>query len=213
MNQEESRRLRREYEDAGLNVEDLAATPLAQFGLWFSGAVAADIDEPNAFVLSTASRDGIPSARAVLLKDMTDTSLIFYTNLESRKSEEIKSNPNVAATFVWLPLHRQVRFEGTASLVDDAAADAYFASRPRGAQVAAHASRQSRSATNREELESVFAEREASLGDEIPRPEWWGGWEIVPSSVEFWQGRVNRFHDRLRYVRAGEGWLVERLQP
>lgn len=147
------------------------------------------------------------------MKDVTDKSLIFYTDLESRKSQEIKSNPLVAATFVWVQLHRQVRFEGNATLVDDHIADAYFTTRPRGAQVAAHSSKQSRTAANREELESVFSEREASLGESIPRPETWGGWEITPHSVEFWQGRSNRFHDRLRYVRSGESWVVERLQP
>lgn len=213
MNQDEAGRLRREYEQAGLNVEDLAATPLAQFDVWFSGALAADIHEPNAFVLSTCTADGRPSGRAVLLKEVTETSLIFYTNLESRKSQEIMENHNVAATFVWLPLHRQVRFEGVAARVSDAVADAYFLTRPRGAKIAAHASRQSRIAANREEMESVFAERDATFGEDIPRPEWWGGWEITPDIAEFWQGRINRFHDRLRYVREGKGWTVERLQP
>ena len=213
MNQEESSRLRREYELAGLGVEDLAATPMAQFEVWFAGALAADVYEANAFVLSTTGREGFPSARAVLLKETTEKSLIFYTNLESRKSQEIKENPHVAATFMWLPLHRQIRFEGEARLVADEVADAYFETRPRGAKIAAHSSRQSRPAANREELESVFAERDASFGDEIPRPEWWGGWEIFPHTAEFWQGRFNRFHDRLRYVQKGDDWIVERLQP
>lgn len=210
---EEAARLRREYEEAGLGVDDLADTPMAQFDMWFSGAVAAGVYEPNAFVLSTASSEGRPSGRAVLMKGTTENSLIFYTSLESRKSQEIKGNPRVAATFTWLALHRQVRIEGEAVLVPDHIADEYFATRPRGAQVAAHASRQSQVASSREELESIFAERDASLGEVIPRPDSWGGWEIVPDSVEFWQGRENRFHDRLRYVKTDTGWSVERLQP
>lgn len=210
---EEAARLRKEYEEAGFGVEDLADNPMIQFDLWFSGAVAAGIDEPNAFVLSTATVDGRPSGRAVLMKDSTDRSLVFYTNLSSRKSREIKANPHVAATFTWVPLHRQVRIEGLATPVPDHIADEYFATRPRGAQVAAHSSQQSELASSREELESIFAERDASLGEVIPRPESWGGWEITPDSVEFWQGRENRFHDRLRYVRNGAEWKVERLQP
>ncbi len=213
MNAEEVARIRKEYEVAGLGVDDLADLPMMQFDLWFSGAVASGIHEPNAFVLSTSTKDGKPSARAVLMKDTTAESLIFYTNLESRKSQEIRDNPLVAATFVWLPLHRQVRIEGSAKPVDAHTADAYFASRPRGAQVAAHASRQSRPISSREELQSVFTERDASLGDVVPRPETWGGWEITPDSVEFWQGRENRFHDRLRYYRADGEWAIERLQP
>lgn len=213
MNAEEAARIRKEYEIAGLGIDDLADLPMVQFDLWFSGAVASGIHEPNAFVLSTSTKDGKPSARAVLMKDTTPESLVFYTNLESRKSQEIRDNPYVAATFAWLPLHRQVRIEGTATAVADHTADAYFASRPRGAQIAAHASRQSRPATSREELESVFAERDATLGEVVPRPETWGGWEITPESVEFWQGRENRFHDRLRYYRENDEWAVERLQP
>lgn len=213
MDQEESRRLRQEYEDIGLEVEGMADDPIKQFNEWFAGAVAAGIYEPDAFILSTASTDAAPSARAVLLKGITGSSLLFYTNLESRKSIEIRANPHVAATFAWLPLHRQVRFEGRATPVDDDVADAYFASRPRGARIAAHASRQSNPVADRAILEGVYAEIDARYGDEVPRPAWWGGWEITPDMVEFWQGRVNRFHDRLRYVRDGDGWLIERLQP
>ncbi len=210
---EEAARLRQEYEQAGFGIEDLADTPMSQFDLWFSGAVAARIYEPNAFILSTATNDGMPSGRAVLMKETTEESLIFYTNLESRKSREIKGNPRVAATFVWLPLHRQVRFEGTVKVVSGEVADAYFATRPRGAQIAAHSSRQSEVVSSREEIEGIFAERDASLGDVVPRPDSWGGWEITPDVAEFWQGRENRFHDRLRYSRSEGDWKVERLQP
>jgi pyridoxamine 5'-phosphate oxidase len=213
MNQDESARLRREYEDVGLDAVDMADTPMAQFELWYAGAVASGIHEPNAFVLSTSTSEGLPSGRAVLLKETTNKSFYFYTNLESRKSQEIRANPNVAATFLWLPLHRQIRFEGVATPVADDLADAYFATRPRGAQVAAHSSRQSQPAATREDMERVFAERDASFSDAVPRPEWWGGWELTPHTAEFWQGRVNRFHDRLRYRRDGETWIIERLQP
>lgn len=213
MDQEESRRLRQEYEDFGLEVDGMADDPIQQFNEWFTGAVAANVYEPEAFILSTASIVAAPSARAVLLKGITATSLLFYTNIESRKSIEIKENPQVAATFAWLPLHRQVRFEGRATPVGDDVADVYFASRPRGARIAAHASRQSKPVGDRETLESVYAEVDARYGEEVPRPPWWGGWEITPDMVEFWQGRVNRFHDRLRYIRDGDGWVIERLQP
>jgi pyridoxamine 5'-phosphate oxidase len=213
MDQEESRRLRQEYEDIGLDLDTMADDPIQQFNEWFAGAVTAGVYEPDAFILSTASIDAAPSARAVLLKGMTESSILFYTNTESRKSVEIRANPQVAATFAWLPLHRQVRFEGRATPVDDAVADAYFASRPRGARIAAHASRQSSPVVEREILERVYAEADARYGEEVPRPPWWGGWEITPDMVEFWQGRVNRFHDRLRYIRDGGGWVIERLQP
>jgi len=213
MDQEESRRLRQEYEDIGLEVDGMADDPIQQFNEWFTGAVAASVYEPDAFILSTSSNDAAPSARAVLLKGITASSLLFYTNMESRKSIEIKANPQVAATFAWLPLHRQVRFEGRATPVGDDVADAYFASRPRGARIAAHASRQSNPVSDRKILERVYAEVDARYGEEVPRPPWWGGWEITPDMVEFWQGRVNRFHDRLRYIRDGDGWVIERLQP
>ncbi len=213
MDQEESRRLRQEYEDIGLDEDSMAEDPIEQFNEWFAGAVEAGIYEPDAFILSTASTDAAPSARAVLLKGITASSLLFYTNLESRKSLEIRANPQVAATFTWLPLHRQVRFEGRAIPVDDEVVDEYFASRPRGARIAAHASHQSQPVSDREILERVYAEVDDRYGEEVPRPPWWGGWEIVPDVVEFWQGRVNRFHDRLRYIRHGEGWIIERLQP
>jgi pyridoxamine 5'-phosphate oxidase len=213
MTETEAGRFRREYEDHGLVPGDLADDPMSQFDVWFAGARAAGIDEPNAFTLATVDSEGRPSSRAVLLKDVTDKSLVFYTNLNSRKSRDMKQNPRVAATFVWTPIHRQVRFEGAARLVDAAVNDAYFATRPRGARVAAHVSRQSEPIPSRELMEGGFAEADARFGDDIPRPESWGGWEIVVDRVEFWQGRANRFHDRLVYIGAGHDWRVERLQP
>ncbi len=206
--------LRREYETAGLIEHDMAADPISQFGVWFDGVIAAGISEPNAFVLATAAPDGRPSARAVLMKKLDDEGLVFYTNLASRKSEDLRANPRAAATFVWTSLHRQVRFEGTAELVTDEDADHYFEERPRGAQLAAHASMQSTVVASREELDQRFQEMDTHFnGVKIPRPRAWGGWRLHPVLVEFWQGQPNRFHDRIRYSRDGSGWSIERLAP
>ncbi|MDX1467995.1 MAG: pyridoxamine 5'-phosphate oxidase [Acidimicrobiia bacterium] len=192
----------------------MAPDPFAEFEAWFEGVVEADLHEPNAFVLATADPDGSPSARAVLMKDFSPSGIVFYTNLDSRKSQDLRSNPRAAATFVWIPLHRQVRFEGAVSLVGGEEADSYFRTRPRGAQVAAHASEQSRKVGSREELDRRFGEMEKRFGDRpIPRPEDWGGWRLTPDTAEFWQGRPNRFHDRIRYRRAGPAWEKERLSP
>ena len=198
----------------GLVENEMAPDPFTQFDEWFSGVVESGLDEPNSFVLATATRDGAPSARAVLMKGFDELGLVFYTNLQSRKSSEIKANPNAAATFVWTPLHRQVRFEGTVTQVEAGLADTYFSSRPRGSQVAAHASMQSTRIDSREELDLVFSELDAGFGDgKIPRPSWWGGWRLSPNTVEFWQGQPNRFHDRVRYTRSAGSWAMERLAP
>lgn len=207
-------RLRREYEALGLVEDEMSFDPFSQFDEWFSGVVESGIDEPNAFVLATATLDGAPSARAVLMKGFDEMGLVFYTNLRSRKSTEIEGNPRVAATFLWTPLHRQVRFEGTVSEVEPEMADAYFASRPRGAQIAAHASMQSTPISSRDELDEAFSALDAGFGDRpIPRPGWWGGWRLAPDSVEFWQGQPNRFHDRMRYTKSDGVWAMERLAP
>lgn len=213
MIREEIARLRREYEAIGLVPDEMADDPISEFEEWFAEVLAAGIHEPNAFVLATVDPDGRPSARAVLMKDLSPDGLVFYTGLTSRKSEEMRVNPVAAATFVWTELHRQVRFEGSVDLVSDEEADAYFATRPLGAQIAAHASRQSEVVSSREELENRFARLSTELGSQIPRPLHWGGWRLRPTMVEFWQGRPNRFHDRVRYRREEEGWLKERLSP
>ena len=206
--------LRREYEALGLIERDMAADPVTQFRMWFDGVLESGIDEPNAFVLATADVAGRPSSRAVLMKGLDDEGLVFYTNLTGRKSQELRTNPNAAATFVWTSLHRQVRLEGAVSLVDDDEADRYFEARPRGAQIAAHASSQSSVVESREELHEVFASTEKRFeGVKVPRPRAWGGWRLAPIMVEFWQGQPNRFHDRVRYVRDGEDWRKERLAP
>lgn len=205
--------LRLEYESVGLDESEMAPDPFAQFDVWFQGVLQAQLPEPNAFVLATADSEGRPSARAVLMKTFGPDGIGFHTGMSSRKSREIEAQPYGAATFVWLPLHRQVRFEGTMVRVSDALADAYFATRPRGARIAAHASSQSEVIASREELEARFAEFDTRFGDDVPRPENWGGWRLVPETVEFWQGRPNRFHDRLRYRHDREGWIIERLSP
>ena len=206
-------RLRQEYETQGLDPEGMASDPIAEFEEWFRGVVSVEIPEPNAFVLATVDEDGTPSARAVLMKDLSSDGLVFYTGLTSRKSRALRADPRAAATFVWTTLHRQVRFEGVVYEVSPEEADAYFATRPRGAQVAAHASRQSEIVASRDDLDGRFSELERELGDPVPRPTHWGGWRLRPDMVEFWQGRPNRFHDRIRYRLEGGEWVKERLSP
>ncbi len=191
----------------------MAGDPFTQFRHWFKGVVDAELDEPSTFVVATADTKGRPSARAVLMKEFSDEGIVFYTNLESRKSNELKLNPAAAATFVWIPLHRQVRFEGKVLEVGGSEADAYFSTRPRGAQVAAHASKQSAVVRSRQELLDRFSALDAEFADEISRPSSWGGWRLVPETVEFWQGRPNRFHDRILYRRDDDNWKIERLAP
>jgi pyridoxamine 5'-phosphate oxidase len=210
---DEVARLRREYESRGLDTDEMAEDPMVEFEQWFADVSSIEIHEPNAFVLATVDADGTPSARAVLMKELSESGLVFYTGLSSRKSDAMRSDPRAAATFVWTPVHRQVRFEGSAAMVSDEEADAYFATRPRGAQVAAHSSRQSEVVSGREELDARFEQLSDQFGDDIPRPAHWGGWRITPTSVEFWQGRPNRFHDRIRYRLEADGWRKERLSP
>lgn len=191
----------------------MSADPFTEFEEWFAGVLDVDLHEPSAFVLSTATPEGAPSARAVLMKDFSVEGLVFYTSMSSRKSHELRANPRAAATFVWTPLHRQVRFEGSVAEVSAVEADEYFATRPRGAQIAAHASPQSEVVTGRDVLEARFEQLSAEFDEEVPRPDHWSGWRLVPSVVEFWQGRPNRFHDRVRYSFDGEAWMKERLAP
>ncbi len=192
----------------------MSGDPFTEFEEWFAGALDVDLHEPSAFVLSTATPEGAPSARAVLMKDFSVEGLVFYTSMSSRKSRELRVNPRAAATFVWTPLHRQVRFEGSVAEVSAAVADEYFATRPRGAQIAAHASPQSEVVAGRDELEARFQQLLAEFDEEdVPRPDHWSGWRLAPSAVEFWQGRPNRFHDRIRYVLDGQTWMKERLAP
>lgn len=206
--------LRREYADAGLTEADLAADPVTMFGRWFDDAVAAGLHEPNAMVVATATADGRPSSRMVLLKGVDERGFVFYTNRASRKGTELANNPACALLFPWHPLERQVRIEGTARMLDPAAVANYFARRPRGAQIGAHASHQSRPVADRAELEAAYDELAARFeGDDVPVPDEWGGYLVVPATVEFWQGRPGRMHDRHLYRRTGQAWTTQRLAP
>jgi pyridoxamine 5'-phosphate oxidase len=199
---------------AGLAEADALADPIAQFERWFDDARRAGLHEPNAMTLATVDAAGRPAARMVLLKGVDARGLSFYTNRDSRKARELLANPQAALVFWWGPLQRQVRFEGTVEELDAAAADAYFASRPKGSQLAAWASTQSTVIPDRAALEAEERRQRERFGDgEVPRPPFWGGYRLVPAVVEFWHGRESRLHDRLRYARTPEGWRIERLAP
>ncbi len=206
--------LRKEYTSAGLDKADLDPDPIVQFHGWFEKVVDVDLHEPNAMTLATATRDGRPSARVVLLKGYDERGFVFYTNYEGRKAGELEANPTCALLFYWGALERQVRIEGRASRLSGEESDAYFASRPRGSRLGAWASQQSLPVEDRSVLEQRVRELEAEYeGREIPRPPFWGGYRVEPEVIEFWQGRESRLHDRLVYHRYRGGWEIERLQP
>ena len=206
--------LRAAYIRGGLDVPDLAADPITMFRRWMDDTVAAGLHEANAMVVSTADAEGRPSSRMVLLKGLSDAGFVFFTNQESRKGVELEANPRCALLFPWHPLERQVRIEGAATSLDRAAVETYFRSRPRGAQLGAWASPQSRPVESREALAAAYAREQERFGDEeVPVPPQWGGYVVAPEVVEFWQGRPGRMHDRLVYRRTGDDWVVERLAP
>ncbi len=207
-------RLREEYETEGLSMGEAHPDPVRQFDRWFEEALDAGVPQANAMTVATADDRGHPSARVVLLKGYDRSGFVFYTNLGSRKSDELTANPRAALCFLWLELHRQVRIEGPVEAVRDTDSDEYFASRPRGARIAAAASPQSREIPDRTALERLVAEKEAEFEDgEVPRPAHWGGWRVRPERFEFWQGRRHRLHDRVAYLADGDGWRRVRLAP
>ena len=205
--------LRAEYALGGLHESDLAPDPTTMFRAWIAEAAASGMHEPNAMVVATVSAEGVPSSRMVLLKGVDETGFRFFTNLGSRKGSELAANPRCSLLFPWHPLERQIRIDGVAGELPREDIAAYFASRPRGAQLGAWASRQSSRVSSREELDERFAAVEARFPDEVPLPDWWGGYVVVPDAVEFWQGRPGRMHDRLVYRRTGTGWATSRLAP
>jgi pyridoxamine 5'-phosphate oxidase len=206
--------LRQEYLQAGLAEKDAAADPLEQFALWFDQTIASGLQMPTALILATANAQGIPSARTVLLKGYDRNGFVFYTNYASRKGRELAANPHACLLFSWEELERQVRIEGPVEKVSAAESDEYFASRPLGSRLGAWASPQSEAVAGRALLDARFADAQRRYGEAVPRPPHWGGYRVVPRAIEFWQGRENRLHDRLRYQREPDArWTMERLAP
>ena len=207
---------RNDYGQQALSESELVVEPIRQFSLWLAEAEQAGIFEPNAFVLGTIAADGKPSARTVLLRGVDDNGFYFYTNYSSRKGEAIAHGAEVSMVFGWYPQFRQVLVEGMAERVADSESDAYFNTRPRDSQISAWASNQSQPIGSREALDEQYAQRQAEFAEgEIPRPEFWGGYRIVPTRIEFWKGRSNRLHDRIEFARldANAPWAIRRLQP
>ena len=188
--------------------------PFTQFSHWFNELLKSDVKEPNAMVLATASAEGIPSARTVLLKKFDETGFVFYTNYESHKARDLTVNPNAEILFVWLELERQVRIRGRVEKVSSEESEEYFHSRPTNSQIGAWASKQSSVIPNREFLEEKFRETAEKYKDgKIPLPPFWGGFRLIPNEFEFWQGRESRLHDRISYLRKGDNWEIVRLSP
>ena len=207
--------LRHDYVAHGLRRADLDPNPIKQFAKWFGEAAAAEIRDVNAMSLATATADGMPSARIVLLKGISDRGFVFYTNYASAKGRELEANPRAALNLFWVQLERQIRINGSVEKTTRAESEEYFHSRPIGSQLGAWASEQSEVIANREALEAKLTEvTDRFGGGVIPLPAHWGGYRVVPATIEFWQGRTNRLHDRFRYSREANGnWLVERLSP
>lgn len=207
--------LRQHYALESLSENDVRPDPVAQFAFWFEEARASQIPEPNAMTLATASLDGRPSARTVLLKDFGDQGFTFFTNFESQKGLDLAANPKAALLFTWLDLQRQIRIEGQVEKIAPEVSLAYFQSRPRESQIGAWASPQSQVIEGREVLEKREKEIELKFSgvEKLPLPPNWGGYRVIPDVLEFWQGRMSRLHDRILYTKVGEGWKIERLAP
>lgn len=203
-----------DYVGALLDPEDCDPDPIVEVRRWLQAAISAQLPTPNAMTLATVDERGRPSARIVLLKEIDDRGLTFYTNYESKKAHDLAANPHAALVLFWEPMHRQIRIEGSVEKVAAADSDAYFASRPRGSQIGAIASPQSRPIPSRALLEERVATITRDLGDAAPaRPPTWGGYRVVPDVVELWQGQPSRLHDRVRYQRTADGWIRDRLAP
>lgn len=216
MNAKTLAEMRISYQLATLGDREVLTDPIEQFTTWFQEVSATDMLEANAMVLTTVATNGVPQARTVLLKGFDTDGLVFYTNYDSVKAQAIEANPTVCALFYWPSLQRQVRWTGVATRVSSEQSDEYFATRPRGSQLGAWASDQSRPVESAEELRRRFEELEHAFSDEesIPRPENWGGYRIRPISIEFWQGRENRLHDRILFTRNdADNWDISRLAP
>ena len=206
--------LRTDYESAGLTRADLTPEPFELFSGWFSDAVESGLVEPHAFILATADRRARPSARTVLVREMDSRGIVFYTNYQSRKGAELAENPRASAVFLWMPLHRQVRIEGRVEKVAATQSDAYFSGRPPGSRLSAAASPQSEPVPSRAWLEERTEElRRRHPDGDLPRPEDWGGYRLIPDYYEFWRGRPSRLHDRFEYRLRHGAWVAERLAP
>lgn len=204
--------LRTDYQKSELNVKDLTEEPITLFQQWLSQAITYSNDA-NAFVLSTVNSNTVPSSRVLLLRDATEKGFSFFTNYSSRKSQEIEVNPNVCMNFFWPEMERQVRINGSISRLSEQESDDYFNSRPYESRIGAWCSPQSQVIESREVLENKIQELKKKFPNEVPRPENWGGYTIVPNEIEFWQGRASRLHDRFLYKKEGENWTINRLAP